>query len=144
MSLETWLKEFYKQPASIFENDKTKDDTACIKHALKKWKGALPKNTAKHNVSYTNYEIKPGVNNNFLFGDYTCSLCKKYPFDCKRYIDIDLVIQCPIVRMQGDSCIDDCGVDCFVSSYLASKNNPKPMIDLLKKTLEFVKTEMEN
>lgn len=146
MSLETWIEAFYKLRASNFSLDKRKDDTDCVKHAIKKWKGALPKNTKKHNLVYDDYMISPYRDkaNGFIFGESTCSLCKKYPHDCKRYEASDLVIYCPIVRMQGDSCVDDCAVDGFISTYRASKDDPKPVIDLLKKTLEFVKTEMEN
>lgn len=63
----------------------------------------------------------------------TCALCEKYLYDyaCKDIHGKD----CPIVRMQGIPC-------CFPlldSIYHKSEKDPAPMIDLLKRTLEFVR-----
>ena len=65
--------------------------------------------------------------------DVKCALCEKYLCDyaCKDMHGND----CPIVRMQGNPCC----IPVLDSIYHKSENDPAPMIDLLKRTLEFVR-----
>jgi hypothetical protein len=119
MSLQTWKDEFYS------DVDSTTEATA-VAHSLKKWTGALPANTAKHNVKYSRYTIfEPNSDDRqlFVFTGATCALCKHhynqdYSNPCKT---------CPL------SSISPC--EERKSSYAKSDSDPTPIITELTKLL---------
>lgn len=152
MSYETWKEEFY--PIDAFKTY-TFTDKMCIEHSLQKWKGALPENREKHNTEYELYQLyeEPLIAPSMLRFDATsCSLCQKYnEIGCISSNEENEEIQCPIVRFIGEACDGsvthtDSGLNCtesvvgmYDAPYLDARNDPTIMIDLLTRTLEFVK-----
>lgn len=141
MSFQSWIEEFYPVDAVTFANTKDVTDEDLINHALKKWTGALPENTKKHGVCYYDHEIRDPYNTDhcLTFAVRSCTLCVRYDgVHCEEY---DLPEeQCPIIRTIGLPC-DRINAYIGKSFYLRSENNPAPMIELLEKTLEFIKHE---
>lgn len=151
MSLESWKKEFYPIPACLIAVD-TDNPVTLIEHSLRKWRGALPENLARHELEYHHHgltEIKeasesPVPSGPFGFISNSCSLCAKYyksprfsaPFSCAT---------CPIAIVDGVSCegrsLDPDspggGVahDHEKDTYAKSRNDPQPMIALLERVL---------
>lgn len=148
MSIKTWKEEFYPVDAEEFENA---SDEECIKHALQKWKGALPENCEKHEISYEDHLIFEPRSSDlpFVFNGRNCSLCQKYNDSC-RDNDDDF---CPIVRFLGESCddsinhytskinLDEETKNNFHEAYYEAQNNPAIVIELLTHVLNFVKRE---
>lgn len=93
MSADTWFDEFY--PISAQEIARRSNDPMVLtQHSLQKWKGFLPENLKKHDISSTD-EID-------VEGDASsCSLCVKYTVDidaekrCKR---------CPLFQLRNAKC----------------------------------------
>jgi len=101
-------------------------DEELILHSLKKWTGVLPENLKKHEVQYRNWKVSEKENIKLSFGDGTCSLCHRYYVrTCKK--------TCPIIKTQGTNCH---------AIWAACHKKGKPMIELLEKTLEFIKKEV--
>lgn len=124
--LTKWLNDNYPISAKEMANS---SDRQCVQHALKKWKGALK--AKAYNLTYDDHAISLGARG-FLFDSDSCSLCKKYPSDCRSR---ESRIPCPIVRYRGEPC------EGYPNIYLRSCDDPKPMINLLKETLNFIKQE---
>lgn len=127
MTPEQWLAKHYPVPASTLAEA---SDEECLLHCENKWEGAKEENLpagAKyewHVIIYDNdEELEFNANN--------CALCAKYVL-CKNKDGKS----CPIIRMKGVTC-DSCKENMNV--YAQSDNDPSPMIDLLKRTLEFVR-----
>lgn len=141
MSLESWKAEFYPKNAHQFS---TESDKKCIKAAIKKWKGAFPENCAKHNVRYVEHSIIDIKSNEELeFDDDACTLCVKY-FEAFCYRNNSTgIVHCPIIRLQGIPC-DKAPASGEASTYDKSKNDPEPILNLLKETLQFVKDVPED
>ncbi len=119
MSLESWKEEFY----SDYPKNMTTFDA--IKHSLKKWKGAKDKNLNKHCLVYLNTRVSgPGFLESaaLRFDSNSCALCHLFLENNCR--------DCPIAIETGKPCDD---VD---STWNASRNDPKPMIKLLKKLVK--------
>lgn len=131
MTPEQWLAKHYPVPASALANA---SDEECLLHCENKWKGAmeanLPDGMTYHRHSIAGYGIE------FIFNYKTCALCNKYGYEDGSCENNDGV-KCPIVRMQGKPCqsVDYGGRDI----YEEAENDPAPMLDLLKRTLEFVR-----
>lgn len=125
MTPEQWLSKHYPVPASALAES---SDEECLLHCENKWEGAKEDNLPEgaryewHVIIYDNGE-------ELEFNAYNCALCAKYHALCKnkdgKY--------CPIIRMQGVTC------DSQNNVYEESLNDPDPMIDMLKRTLEFVR-----
>lgn len=139
MSLATWKKEFY--PTTAKTAAARTGAVKCIEHSLKKWEGALPENLEKHGLEYEDHVIwNKEKTESMRFDSWTCALCKKYldRYDCSG---------CPIVIAGNPECDaypleeDDNGDGVPIDGYRKSENNPQPMIDTLKKTLEFYKNK---
>jgi hypothetical protein len=155
MSIESWRNEFYPIDAAylvdVLDNepqpdlDATSIDIKLIEHSLLKWKGALKENLERHESSYSRGVVfHPG--DCLVFDSSTCALCQKYTADREQEEDprctLKSGIACPIVRMQEYPCDGDEGVrNEEFSTYCDAKDSPEPMIELLEKTLEFVKNE---
>lgn len=150
MSLESWIEEFYPIEPLYIESD---DDIVLLQHALKKWEGALPENCEKHDVEYFDHEIVDHnaldideyAEDTLMFGTTTCSLCQQYPFrksaqgECTSLSIVDSTNkQCPIVRFLGRPCDR---TENLYNIYSESRHDPKPMIKLLKDTVQFVEKE---
>jgi hypothetical protein len=155
MSVESWRNEFYPIDAAylvdVLDNEPQPDldansiDIKLIEHSLLKWKGALKENLEKHESSYSRGVILDR-DDCLVFDSSTCALCQKYTADREQEEDprctLKSGIACPIVRMQKHPCDGDEEVrneEC--STYGLAKHNPEVMIELLEKTLEFVKNE---
>lgn len=139
MSFQSWIDEFYPVDALTLAHTEGKTDEDLINHSILKWQGALPENLEKHKVCYYIHEIfDPIEDKDLTFDSDSCALCVKYDgFFCNTFpLPED---QCPIIRMTGNPCDsrghNDNGV------YDDSRFTPKPMIELLEKTLKFVKQE---
>lgn len=131
MTPEQWLTKHYPVPASALAEA---SDEECLLHCENKWEGAKEENLPDE-CSYKGYYVyNKHLKKVLSFSDVSCALCSKYPDDCKT-IDGE---ECPIVRMNSYPC-------CYVNEYFngpvyrLSHSDPAPMIDLLKRTLEFVR-----
>ncbi len=129
MTPEQWLAKHYPIPASALSEA---TDEECLLHGENKWEGAKDKNLPEG----ARYEWHVIFDDNYyemIFDADTCALCAKYRALCKnkdgKY--------CPIIRMQGVPC--DSHNKKHINIYEESLNDPAPMIDLLKRTLEFVR-----
>jgi hypothetical protein len=131
MTPEQWLAKHYPVPASELAEA---PDEECLLHCINKWEGAKEENLPE-GMEYKEHCVgNDGVG---LIFDYdTCALCMKYggySGDCEDKHGK----QCSIVRMHGFPCyptpFNHMGI------YEQSENDPAPMIDLLKRTLEFVR-----
>jgi len=141
MSFKSWKKEFYTKDASEYIN---KTDEKCLKHSILKWKGALPENVEKHQVTYEQHAIIENSTEQLSYTGWTCALCRKYsdfdpPDDCNYYSnppdDCSCYSNqtdeyCPIVRVKGSTC---------AAIYKITRNNPTEMIQLLEDVLEGIK-----
>lgn len=126
MTMESWKAEFYTEDAADFTE---KSDEECLKHCIKKWTGALPENTQRHEVTYHEYEIKPLSEDirRFSFTGISCALCQKYSDSSPDVDDLDCFSDnedeyCPIVKITEDTC-NDVYTDCW--------KNPQEMLKLL-------------
>lgn len=127
MSLESWKSEFYPITAESLEDY---SDRGMIEHAIKKWEGALPENTAKHGVCYEDHAIIFYEDHAIIFGEEVfnfgfkeCALCAAYS-DGKGNCSSD----CPLVRI-GEGCME------AYSAYDHSADDPSPMLAALRAAL---------
>lgn len=75
MSRETWIQEFYPTPAdSVPENH-------AVEHSLRKWRGLLPENLERHDVSFRDFAHS---SNAPLVSAGACALCFHYRHDWRR------------------------------------------------------------
>ena len=139
MSLESWKKEFYSPISKASKNKIT-----AIEHSLQKWKGLLPVNLAKHEmVISANRDIYDRNNAELEINADSCSLCKYR--DSLAYTDGNYCDKCPITIATGDSC--DFSNRDYPSSerspwrIWSNSHNPKPMIEVLEKTLKHFKKD---
>lgn len=131
MSFKSWKKEFYTKDANEYINE---TDEKCLKHSILKWKGALPENVEKHQVTYKQHAIIENSTEQLSYTGWTCALCRKYsdsdPLnDCNCYSN-QTDEYCPIVRVKGSTC---------AAIYEITRNNPTEMIQLLEDVLEGIK-----
>lgn len=126
-----WLNKHYPIPANEL---KEASDEDCTNHYLNKWEGAKEENLLK-GMKYSGHFISNKDGGSLMFGIATCALCVKYPVECKNKNDKF----CPIVRLQGCSCYR-MNID-YRNIYKEAKDDPTPMINLLKQTLIFVRNE---
>lgn len=80
MSLETWKREFYPEGGlGYLEGYRTTAEA--LEHSLRKWRGTLPENLAKHGVAFRLVAggVVPAVAESpeeyFSFGGVNCALC---------------------------------------------------------------------
>lgn len=129
MSLATWKKEFYPIPAN-----KSKGGLAAVNHSLKKWEGALKKNTKKHGLIYDDNAVRY-INDDPIerldFYSETCALCEHY-YHADRTNPKDRCGKCPIFKVTGETCIN---------RFLDSDNRPIPMIRLLRQVKKVIETK---
>ena len=141
MSLASWKAEFY--PISASEVVPGLDS---IEHSLRKWIGALPENVAKHECNYEYHIIMEDdiPYDSIVFDSDSCALCMHYKCDSNPHPEdshysyptdsphpvnphyIYPITVCPIAVILNGSC--DAKENHI---YLASKNNPEPMIEVL-------------
>ena len=133
MTPEKWMSKHYPIPASVLSEA---TDEECLLHSINKWEGAKEEHLPE-GMTYEDYCV--GIDGDGLIFDCdTCALCMKYSVDNDGQLCVDDTgKQCPIVRMHGFPCyptpFNNIGI------YEQSENDPAPMIDLLKRTLEFVR-----
>ena len=132
MTPEQWLSKHYPIPASELAEA---SDEECLLHCENKWQGAKEKNLPE-GMKYAAHIVFYGHGYGIKFDYETCALCHKYGYETGSCENKNGV-KCPIVRMQGSPCYSPYHLNSNV--YSASKNDPSPMIDLLKRTLEFVR-----
>lgn len=137
MSIESWMKEFYPIDAEETANKSEVTDEELILHSLKKWTGALPENTEKHDVTYKDHTVEDRFDDAIVFATGTCSLCVKYDGNSCGTSYRNIAEECPIVRMRGIPC--DRIYEKTENAYSDSDEDPTPMIRLLEETLVFVK-----
>lgn len=122
-SLDTWIPEYYKVPASKAED--------AITHSLVKWKGLRPVVLRRHKLEYMHESfitLTDGTKE-FNITDETCALCKQHRDEEAGYDAEDGgCSECPLFKHLGETCFDtyqpfhtfrECG-------------NPEPMIAALK------------
>lgn len=135
MTLKTWKEDFYPISAQDAAELSWKE---AVQHSLRKWEGFLPENLEAHQViikkpdprkhEYALKLMEPGSKSYLPISADTCSLCVKSDSYCEK---------CPIVKMRERPCDSD------EFSHMVKLIAPIPMIELLKKTLEYVSGEEE-
>jgi hypothetical protein len=128
MSLDSWKKEHY--PITAAEAAKL-GDLGAARHSLRKWEGALKKNTKRHEVEfitglhlYIENAVGAFSGKPLFFDNYSCALCS-------LFWDDSYCGDCPLAKTLGKSC--DAGVDS--PYYKAKQGDPLPMIRALRKTV---------
>lgn len=116
MSRESWLKEFYPVEAK----DVAKESAAA--HSLQKWRGLTGEALEKHGV------YSPPASDY----DSSCALCQVHP-SCDT---------CPIVKMTGNSCVVKVGGEWTPWGHWVFIKDPRPMINLLEKVVEWEKSNV--
>ena len=132
MTPEQWLSKHY--PVSASELSEASDEE-CLLHCINKWEGAKEENLPE-GMRYAAHIVFYGHDDGIQFDYETCALCNKYGYDTGS-CESSTGTQCPIVRMNGSPCYSPYHLDSNV--YSASENDPSPMIDLLQRTIEFVR-----
>lgn len=133
MTPEQWLSKHYPVPASALSEA---TDEECLLHCINKWEGANEENLPKGMTYEEHFVLNGGAV--LLLDCDTCALCMNYNLDNDdRLCTDDTGKQCPIVRMRGIPCYYENSEKTDI--YEQSENDPAPMIDLLKRTLEFVR-----
>lgn len=130
MSLKTWKQEFYTCEA---KSRKAAKDP--IGHSLRKWEGLLKKNVKKHEVYVVGLTLADSSNNSLEIDADSCALCRVfYDDDADVGSECD---RCQILKATGSTCLAK-----FDSFW--SKNDPRPMVNLLRKTKKFAEKEKAN
>lgn len=130
MSVESWKPEFYpiKAEGAIGSTGEA------IAHSLQKWKGALPENLEKHEVTFENLEIR-GHGEEVHFGSGTCALCVKF-FDYDDHEDG--CTSCPLRYEDGSRCFDP------GRGYFKAKHNYGPQVMITELQAAMDKWTAEN
>ena len=93
------------------------DDVLLLKHAIKKWQGAIRSNLDKYGLKKIPFD----------FGGDNCSLCQ-------RHLGVDYkCVTCPIVRFTGSKCDEQ-----YKKAGYNKALHPEHMITLLEDTLSAV------
>jgi hypothetical protein len=126
--LKAWKKEFYPTRA-----DTRMSKIDAVRHSLRKWKGLLPENLDRYDLTANFIDFALPVN-----GD-SCALCQKY-YDTSFPNDESRCQKCPLAQVLGQRC--DYRDDEYTSPWhsFSLGKNPVPMIEALEKTLR----ELEN
>ena len=134
MSLASWKKEFYPSEANTI-----KTRIGAIKHSLRKWVGALPKNLKKHKVELREGRILEPRDywDAFVFNSDNCALCQLY-FDFYLSEGDDHCLKCPLYALLNNTrCYGMVGLGEPDRPFeLLYDDNPNPMIALLRKALK--------
>lgn len=93
MSFTSWKDEFYPTPA-----DKTSEAEA-VSHSLRKWRGFLPKNLKKHDITLEHLR-----NRYAMHLDKACACCHHF-YDSSA-LD-ESCAACPLFQVEGDVACDD-------------------------------------
>lgn len=129
MSLKSWKKEFYPKPA----NETSKMEA--LEHSLRKWTGATPANCKKHRVRYEDHFITDDESGDYLsFCHESCSLCFHY---YKKSLNNSPCNFCPLFLSRNNTECDNSTSSEDQSPYLASEENPTPMIKALRKAIKW-------
>lgn len=120
MSKESWLAEFYPESA-----EEPKTAKAATEHALRKWNGLLRENLIRHECAMNERNSRVCENGYevLIVDGATCALC--------AWLGHTTCVGCPISECTGDECNTE-----FMT--FRKTGNPKPMIELLEKTLTWV------
>lgn len=128
-NFDDWKDKFYPVPAT---SRTLSNDVKRLKHCILKWSGVKKDVLKDYSLKYEDHFILSDDDfEEMVFATDTCALCVKYDKYNMNCTSIDRV-PCPIIRATGSNCD---------SIYNISNNDPQSMIDLLEKTLEFVKHE---
>ena len=143
MSLESWKREFYPEPASQHTTDTADnvdnvDNVDMLEHALKKWRGLIPANLERHGLVSRSIpqllEERDNPRESFSVGTTSCSMCARYYKDSEDQPDCE---GCPLNAYQDGPC-------CYCSpnpyAEFMQRGDPQPMINALT---ECLKIEME-
>ncbi len=158
MSFQTWFQEFYPISAEDFvNNNPTVSDQELVNHSLLKWSGLTRENIHKHKLNFYNDFTLESNDIKFEIGFFSCSLCQMYNRDedgntCSKDGKF-----CPLYRFLSHRCYDNSYDDSeFLSPNILDElfrdydcsinrmceHTPKPMIDVLQKTLTMLETEI--
>jgi len=124
----TWASEHYPVDASKL---KGASDEACTKHGLDKWNGALPENLAPYEMKYEDWVVYGGVGGVLELRERTCALCVNHA----GLVDGVACPQCPVVKSGQLAC------DRGDSAWKHSRDDPRPMIACLEKTLAWIREQ---
>lgn len=136
MSMTTWTEEFYPIPAA-----KSSEKDAA-EHSLKKWIGLRPENLSRHGLRTVSIAITDGKTALTIDG-LSCALCKhhNYVAQATTYRDCP---SCPIVAVNGGRTCLNKTLDGRPSPWhqWVNYHEVEPMIELLERTVEYVKTQV--
>lgn len=133
MSLKTWMDEFYPITAEEVASEGTPLEIA--QHSLTKWTGVRPENLEHHGLTRKGSRIYDTLNDRWdkpfiILDDESCSLCVRH------YQGDDGCTGCPIQLRTGRTCHDK-----YYAAIRQDYQTVEPMIELLTKTVEFVKIQ---
>lgn len=131
MSLKTWKQKYYpKKPTTKMTW------LQAINHSITKWSGMDEDTLAEYGVYCADIDLNDrGISTKpFKINSSSCALCVKaepstFP-DC---------VFCPITIMRGSPCDASQGNTDSEFSMWCRLQDPKPMQELLKETLEYIK-----
>lgn len=140
MSIETWLAEFYPEPANVFNRHyrdiEPRTELEAVRHSILKWEGLLHENMRRHEVSWTNFsEIiddtdapdNPVKVTLYVDGG-SCSLCQYHSNECHR---------CALFKVRGKPC-DRVIAGEKASPYHMRKTQPEHMVTWLRRAEDYV------
>lgn len=137
MSLDSWKKEFYP-----VEANKVSEENA-LAHSLQKWDGLRPKNLDRHSVTVYRAVLQDEDGYRLTIADGSCALCHQYMYEDMDPFSGGVCMACPLYKIRGIPCDVSAGGSEFyeTSPYdvFRTKNDPEPMINLIKKAMEVVK-----
>ena len=119
--LKSWMKEFYPIPA-----DKVTQKREALRHSIRKWRGLLPENLAKHKVKCVNGDVVDRDLKSFAIDTESCALCCLYlAHNC---VTRPACSACPIKQVTGRTCL---------AAYAdwECTGDPTPMLKILRSTL---------
>lgn len=135
MSLETWKAEFYPEDAALFYTEQ-RSALEAVEHSLRKWRGLLPENLAKHGVEKDGIGIKEtrriSCKERFWFRAENCALCE-WSLKARDGGETPMDEECDCCPLQG----------CAHEYRAAIYGNPTPMIRLLESAREKLIAEGE-
>lgn len=133
MSLVTWKEEFYPVDAS----EACQSVVEALKHAVHKWRGALPENLERHHVrlSGSNLREKGASAAESLFGATGCSLCL-YDGNYRKNCTSCALRNHLGCRCYGSAASPDQADNNSVYLQAINDGNVRPMINALEQTLD--------
>lgn len=114
MSIESWMREYYHVLAENVPKE------SALAHSYLKWRGLLPENLCKHDVTVIDYRI-----GDVEIDSRSCALCKHYlPSACSG---------CPLASVDAAGNRDSCEKEYAI---WRMRQDPQPMINKISAAIK--------